>query len=243
MKRLKIIKDIELRKNISINNISLKERIKSLNKKKRNLQKIYNYYFSKNKIEEKLMNQQISLMKKELDKKQKEEKNNFRDEFFKKYPSENNYNNEISNYIKEINKYKKENNINEAKKYEEMKENFLNKKHEEYIAKMGVEYENELVKLKEKFRKENDEQKIKIRKIILNRKIGEIEKQNDRNINSIRYNKRYYNGGFNLSQDNIYSFYCNNKDNAFLNNNSKNRLCSKVFKFGGSKKPYETIII
>ena len=205
------------------------------------MQKIYRYYFSKNKIEEKLMQQQITKMKKELNKKQDEEKNNFKNDFFRKYPSETNYTNEINNFIKEINKYKNENNINEAKKYEKMKDEFLNKKHDEYIQKMGDEYELALEKLKEKFKKENREQKVKIRKIILNKKIGEMEKEEDKNINSMIYNRRYIgNGRFNnLSQDNIYSYY----NNFQFKDNEKNRLSSKIFKFGGRGNPYKTIII
>ena len=186
------------------------------------------------------MQQQISKMKKELNKKQDEEKNNFKNDFFRKYPSENNYIYEINNFVKEINKYKKENNINEAKKYEKMKDEFLNKKHDEYLQRMGDEYELALEKLKEKFKKENREQKVKIRKIILNKKIGEMEKEEDKNINSMMYNRRYFGkGGFNLSQDNIYSYY-----NIFpFKDNEKNRLSSKIFKFGGRGNPYETIII
>ena len=208
------------------------------------MQKIYRYYFSKNKIEEKLLNQQISKMKKELNKKQDEEKTNFKNDFFRKYPSENNYINEINNFEKEINKYKKENNINEAKKCEKMKDEFLNKKHDEYLQKMGDEYELALEKLKEKFKKENREHKVKIRKIILNKKIGEMEKEEDKNINSMNsmmYNRRYFgHGGFNLSQDNIYSLY-NNFQLKDINN--KNRLSSKIFRFGGRGNPYKTIII
>ena len=239
MRRLKIIKNIELGKNYSIGAVNLKQKIKNCKDIKREIQKLYRYYFSKNKIEEKLMQQQISKMKKDLNKKQDEEKNNFKNNFFRKYPSENNYTNEINNFIKEINKYKKENNINEAKKYEKMKNEFLNKKHDEYIQKMGDEYELALIKLKEKFKKEKREQKIKIRKIILNRKIGEMEKEEDKNINSM-YNRRYFvNGGFNLSQDNIYSYY----NNFQFKDNEKNRLSSKIFKFGGRGNPYKTIII
>ena len=236
MRRLKIIKNIELRKNNSLLNINMKERIKNYQRKHRDLQKIYRYYFSKNKIEAKLLNQQISKMKNDLNKKQYEEKNNYINDFYRNYPSEDDYNKQIKNFMEKINKYKKENKLNEVKKYEEMKDNFLNKKHNEYLEKMGIEYEEGLNKLKEKFRNENEEQRLKIKKIILNKKIGEIEKQNN-----LFNNKRYGgNDELNISQDNIYSFYYGNN---FLKEDNKNRLCSKVFKFGGRGNPYRTIII
>ena len=96
-----------------------------------------------------------------------------------------------------------------------------------------------LVKLKEKFKKENHEQKLTIRKLILNHKIGEIEKENENENNKYNaYNRsNFYNGKFNLSQDNIYSLY------DFNNGFNKNKLCSKIFKFGGKGNPYKTIII
>ena len=237
MHRLKIIKNIEFKKSNSLNAINLKQ-IKC-KEKSRDIQKIYRYYFSKNKIEEKLMQQQIKKMKNELNKKQNEEKNNFKNDFFRKYPSENNYIKEINEFVKEIDKYKKENNIKEAEKYEEMKKKFLEEKHDEYLKNMRVEYEQALVKLKEKFKKENHEQKATIRKLILNHKIGEIEKENENENNKYNaYNRsNFYDGKFNLSQDNIYSLY------DFNNGFNKNKLCSKIFKFGGKGNPYKTIII
>jgi len=243
MKRLKIIKNIELRKNNSLFTINLNEKIKNSKEKKRDLEKIYRYYFSKNKIKEKLIYQKISLMKKNLNKKHIEEKTNFGIDFYRKYPSESNYNNELSNFLKEINKnkYKVDNVVNEGKNYDDMKNEFLNKKHEEYIQKMGLEYEKELNKLNEKFKQENDEQKIIIRKIILNHKISEMEKQNDKR-NSIYNRKNNKNEYFNLSQDNIQSyFYKNNNQKNKKDNN--NKLCSKIFKFGGIGSPYKTILI
>ena len=235
MHRLKIIKNIEFRKSNSLNEINLKQ--KKYKEKSRDIQKLYRYYYSKKNLDEKLMKQKITKMKNDLNKKQNEEKNDFKNDFFRKYPSENNYTNEISDFVKEINKYKKENNIKEAKKYEEMKKKFLEEKHDEYLKNMGEEYEQALVKLNEKFKKENHEQKMKIRKIILNHKIGEIEKENENNNNNnkfIIYNRRFFiDGKSNLSQDNIYGLYDINK----------NGLCSKVFKFGGKGNPYKTVII
>lgn len=192
------------------------------------------------------MQQQISKMKKELNAKQYEEKNNFKNNFFRKYPSENNYANEISNFTQKIKQYKKENNINKAIKYEGMKEKFLKEKHDEYIEKMGMDYEKALEDLKEKFKKENLEQKRKIRKFILNRKIRELEKEKDKNMNNTSYNSEFTNNRvFNLSQDNIFRFYNNiqNNNNYELKENNKNGLCSKIFKFGGGENPYKTIII
>ena len=239
MHRLKIIKNIEFRKSNSLNAINLKQ--KKCKEKNRDIQKIYRYYFSKNRIEEKLMQQQITKMKNELNKKQNEEKNDFKNDFFRKYPSENNYTKEINEFVKEINKYRKENNIKEAEKYEEMKKKFLEEKHDEYLKNMGEEYEQALVKLREKFKKENHEQKVTIRKLILNHKIGEIEKENGNGNEKIKYNaynrRNFFNGKFNLSQDNIYSLF------GFNNEINKNRLCSKIFKFGGKGNPYKTIII
>lgn len=243
MKRLKIIKNIELRKNNSIITINLNEKIKNSKEKKRDLEKIYRYYFSKNKIKEKLIYQKISLMKKNLNKKHNEEKTNFRIDFYRKYPSESNYNNELSNFLKEINKnkYKVDNVTNEDKNYNDIKNEFLNKKHEEYIQKMGLEYEKELNKLNEKFKQENDEQKSIIRRLILNHKISEMEKQ-DVKKNTIYNRKNNKNEYFNLSQDNIQSYFYKN-NNQKDNKDNNNKLCSKIFKFGGIGSPYKTILI
>ena len=243
MKRLKIIKNIELRKNNSIITINLNEKIKNSKEKKRDLEKIYRYYFSKNKIKEKLIYQKISLMKKNLNKKHNEEKTNFRIDFYRKYPSESNYNNELSNFLKEINKnkYKVDNVKNEDKNYNDIKNEFLNKKHEEYIQKMGLEYEKELNKLNEKFKQENDEQKSIIRRLILNHKISEMEKQ-DVKKNTIYNRKNNKNEYFNLSQDNIQSYFYKN-NNQKDNKDNNNKLCSKIFKFGGIGSPYKTILI
>ena len=232
MKRLKIIKNIELRKNKSLKSITFSA--KRLQDNRKSLQYIYNYYFSKNKIREKLVFQKILLMKKDLKQKQKQEKNIFKYNFYKKYPCEKNYENEISNYLKEKTGNKPNNDITEIKKYGEIKNEFLNKQHDNYIKKMGIDYENALSKLKEKFRKENDEQNVTIRKIVLNHQLGEIEKQDD-------IKKKHKRKTRNLSQDNI---YCTQRD-EHNNNNKKinNNLCSKIFKFGTGGNLYKTILI
>ena len=83
------------------------------------------------------MNQQINKMRKELKEKQEKETNEFNDIFHKNYPpeSETEYNNEINTILSKENLEK----IN----YDKIKKNFLEKKHEEYINKMGVEFEKE----------------------------------------------------------------------------------------------------
>lgn len=253
MKRLKIIKNIEFKKSNSIKNIYTGKKFKDIKKTKNNFRKLYNKYFSKNRIQEILVNQQISLMKKELNKKQNEEETNFSNEFYKKYPLENDHNNEISNYFEEINKNKKQNMLIEEKKYEEMKKQFLEKKHEEYMAKMGAQFEKEFDKLKKKFKKEKDEQKIQIRNIILNHNIKMMEQLNDKN-NNLCNNRYGENLRFNLSQDNLNEKFYNTAKNNLINDGNKkenndnsnfkiNKLSSKVFRFGGNEKPFTTILI
>ena len=246
IRRLKVIKNIEMKKSNSMNNINI-EKLKNSKESKFNLQKIYKYYFSKPRIREMLMNQKISTMRKNLHNKQLEEQNTFFNNFYRKYPPESNYNKEIKEFDEEINKYKNENNINEMKISQEMKEKFLANKHDEYLSKMREDYEKELEKLKEKFKEERDEQNIKIREIILNHKIREMEmeKQNS------KYNKEnrgYKRNKFNLSQDEFYKYYNNNNAN-YINNNknnnilNSNKLASKEFRFGGENKPYKTVLI
>ena len=51
MKRLRIIKNIELQKSNSLSNLSMSEKLGSnRDKNNKSLQKIYNYYSSKSKI-------------------------------------------------------------------------------------------------------------------------------------------------------------------------------------------------
>ena len=246
IRRLKVIKNIEMKKSNSMNNINI-EKLKNSKESKFNLQKIYKYYFSKPRIREMLMNQKISTMRKNLHNRQLEEQNTFFNNFYRKYPPESNYNKEIKEFDEEINKYKNENNINEMKISQDMKEKFLVNKHDEYLAKMGEDYEKELEKLKVKFKEERDEQNIKIREIILNHKIREMEMEKQNN----KYNKEnrgYKRNKFNLSQDEFYKYYNNNNAN-YINNNknnnilNSNNLASKEFRFGGENKPYKTVLI
>ena len=243
IRRLKVIKNIEMKKSNSLNNINI-EKLKNSKESKFNLQKIYKYYFSKPRIREMLMNQKISTMRKSLYNKQTEEKIAFFNNFYRNYPPESNYNKEIKEFDEEINKYKKENNINEIKNIQNLKEEFLAKKHDEYLAKMREDYEKELENLKIKFKEENEEQNVKIREIILNHKIKEMEMEKQNN----KYNKEnrgYKRNKFNLSQDAFYKY--NNNNAKYINNNNNilnsNKLSSKEFRFGGENKPYKTILI
>ena len=241
IRRLKVIKNIEMKKSNSLNNINI-EKLKNSKESKFNLQKIYKYYFSKPRIREMLMNQKISTMRKSLYNKQTEEKIAFFNNFYRNYPPESNYNKEIKEFDEEINKYKKENNINEIKNIQNLKEEFLAKKHDEYLAKMREDYEKELENLKIKFKEENEEQNVKIREIILNHKIKEMEKQNNKYNEE---NRGYKRNKFNLSQDAFYKY--NNNNAKYINNNNNilnsNKLSSKEFRFGGENKPYKTILI
>ena len=248
IRRLKVIKNIEMKKSNSMNNLNI-VKLKNSKESKFNLQKIYKYYFSKPRIREMLMNQKISTMRKNLHNRQLEEKNTFFNNFYISYPPESNYNKEIKEFDEEINKYKKENNINEMKKSQKLKEEFLVKKHDEYLEKLGDDYEKELEKLKVKFKEEREEQNILIREIILNHKIREMELEK---INS-KYNKEnrgYKRNKFNLSQDEFYKYNNNNNANYINNNNNNNnnilnsnKLASKEFRFGGENKPYKTVLI
>ena len=234
MKRLKIIKNMELRNNNSENPISFRD--KKLQDKKKTLLKIYNYYFSKNKIKEKLISQKISLMKKDLRQKQKEEKNIFKYNFYKRYPPEKNFENRINDYLREKIKSRTKNDISEEeeKRIVEMKNELLNKQHEEYIKNMGIAYEKAFSKLREKFRKEKYEQNFEIKRIVLNHRLEQIYKKDD------YYQKRNKSKGINISQDNI-SFSNRSENNS--NNTINNKLCSKIFKFGTKGSLYKTILI
>ncbi len=234
MKRLKIIKNMELRNNNSENPISFRD--KKLQDKKKTLLKIYNYYFSKNKIKEKLISQKISLMKKDLRQKQKEEKNIFKYNFYKRYPPEKNFENRINDYLREKIKSRTKNDISEEeeKRIVEMKNELLNKQHEEYIKNMGIAYEKDFSKLREKFRKEKYEQNFEIKRIVLNHRLEQIYKKDD------YYQRRNKSKGINISQDNI-SFSNRSENNS--NNTINNKLCSKIFKFGAKGSLYKTILI
>ena len=147
MKRLKIIKNIELKKNKSVNDFLLNINMKRRKKNSNNLCKIYKYYYSKDKIAEKLLNQRIRKMKLELNEKHEKEKKEYNDIFHKNYPPENEkeYNNEIKDILYEIEKYKKENNKIEMEKYIKIKNDFFNKKHDEYIEKWGKNLKKDLL--------------------------------------------------------------------------------------------------
>ena len=239
MKRLRIIKNIELQKSNSLSNLSMSEKLGSnRDKNNKSLQKIYNYYSSKSKIKEKLIYQKILLMKKELKKKQNEEKNIFKYNFYKKYPPENFYaNNEINYYLKEINRSKMENDLSELRKFEKMKNEILKKKHEEYMKKMGMDYENELMKLKEKFRREQEEQTFTIKKIILNHRLGEIENQKEDKTMHIIKPKGVHPANY------LYKYYYSNRNNEKNKKTTTNRLSSKIFSFGVGGNLYKTILI
>ena len=241
MKHLKLVKNIELKKNKSTSNIA-NNKIENfkLNLKKRKFCKIYRYYFSKNKISEKLMNQQINKMRKELKEKQEKETNEFNDIFHKNYPpeSETEYNNEINTILSKENLEK----IN----YDKIKKNFLEKKHEEYINKMSVEFEKEFKILNQKFQKEKEEQNATVKRIILNYQIKEMEKNNinnngtNKNNNNLDINKK--NNQLYFSQ---YQFYLKgDKENKKEKDDAlKNKLCSKIFRFNARGNFYKTIII
>ena len=243
MRHLKIIKNLNLKKSNSLIEIyNTREKIKNCCKRKNlRLNNIYRYYFSKNQIQAKLLKQQISKMNEDLLQKQKKEKKLFRDEFFRKYPMEENYENEKNNFTMQIIKYKKEQNMDEAKKCEEEKEKFLNQKHDEYIDKLGIEYEKALEKLKEKFDKEQKEQKLQIKRIVLNFQVKEIENQEQKTSTAFNKKNRNFGGYYFFNKDNDIG-NLNNEDNPDINNN-ENYLRSRVFKFGVNGNPYQTILI
>ena len=105
MNRLKIVKNFELKKNKSMNNIANKQMglLKFQGFKKRKFCKIYRYYSSKDKIAEKLMFQGVRKMARELKQKQDQETKEYNDIFHKDYPPENET---IENSKKILNKKK-----------------------------------------------------------------------------------------------------------------------------------------
>jgi len=238
IRRLKVIKNIEMKKSNSMNNINI-EKLKNSKESKFKIQKIYKYYYSKPRIREMLMNQKISTMRKTLYNKQLEEQNTFFNNFYRNYPPESNYKKEIKEFDDEINNYKNENNINEMERSQKLKEEFLEKKHDEYLIKLREDYEKKLENLKLKFKEEREEQNVKIREIILNHKIREMEMEK-------QDNKGYKKNRFFLSQDEFYKYNNNNNGNYINNSNNmlnSNKLSSREFRFGGENKPYKTILI
>lgn len=238
MKRLKLVKNIELKKNKSTSNIS-SNNMEGINfLKKRHFCKIYRYYFSKSRIEERLMNQKIIKMRKELKEKHEKEQKEYNDIFHKNYPPENEteYNNEIKVILKNENITMEK----EKEKYEKIRQNFLTKKHDEYISKMGIEFEKGFNILNKRFKKENDEQNSAIKKIILNHQLKEIERNN-----IMKENKK-------KEKDNKKPFYFSQymlnfrKEREHKKNKDKivkNNLRSKIFTFYAGGNPYKTIIL
>lgn len=237
LNRLKIMKKISLKKNKStLNELSNDiDEIKHKNKQN-NVCKIYRYYFSKNKIEEILMNQRINKLRQDLNKKQENEKNEYDITFHRKYPSENE-----SEYKKELQEILKNEKIKEN--LEKIRKKYLEKKHEEYIAKMGIEFEKGFNILNKKFIKEKEEQNIKIKKIILNRRIKQMEKTETKdNFDNRNKNKQhFYFSQYNFS--NIEDDEKRKKKEKELENLRKRKFGSRIFSFSVRGKLYKTIII
>ena len=243
MKRLKIVKNIELKKNKSTSNVSSNkfefEGINNLKKRQFRFCKIYKYYYSKNRIEERLINQEIRKMKLELDLKQEKEKKEYNDTFHKNYPPENetDYTNEIKAMLRNENIIEKN-----KEKFEAIKKNFLEKKHDEYIHKMGIEFEKGFDVLNQRFKKEKDEQNLVIKKIILNHQLRTLERNNkikENNEENNKNNKRFFYSHFqfNLNKD-IEKENKIDKDNLIMGN-----MTSKIFRFMARGTPHKTIII
>jgi len=225
------MKKITLKKNKSMLNELTDDfdEIKIKNKK-RKLCKIYRYYFSKNKIEEILSNQRINKLKEELRKKHENEKNEYDITFHKKYPleNENEYNKELQEILK--NEKMKEN-------FEIIKKKYLEKKHDEYITKMGIEFEKGFNILNQKFLKEKEEQNIKIKKIILNRRIKQMENiEAKNNIKNRINNKHFYFSQFNINDR-------DNRKDKKKENLKQSKLGSRIFSFSVRGELYNTIIV
>jgi len=237
LNRLKIMKKISLKKNKSVlNELSSDiEEIKNKNKQ-RNVCKIYRYYFSKNKIEEILMNQRINKLREDLNKKQENEKNEYNITFHRKYPTENE-----SEYKKELQELLKNEKIKEN--LEKIRKKYLEKKHEEYIAKMGIEFEKGFNILNKKFKKEKEEQNIKIKKIILNKRIKQMEKtETKENFENKNNNKHFYFSQYNFSSINEDDEKRRKKEKE-IENLRRRKLGSRIFSFSVRGKLYKTIII
>ena len=243
MNRLKIVKNFELKKNKSMNNVANKQMgsLKFQGFKKKKFCKIYRYYSSKDKIAEKLMFQGVRKMARELKEKQDQETKEYNDIFHKDYPPENET--EYENEIKNI--FQKEK--TEIENYEAMKKNYFKKRHDEYMNQMGIEFEKGFDKLSQKFKKETEEQNFVIRKIILNHQLKEIEKNNMKDNNKEReshYTKDIDKNRFIFTK---FQFYLNPDDRDKTNKNKDkivvNKLCSKIFRFKDRGKVYKTIIV
>ena len=197
--------------------------------------KIYKYYYSKERIEKKLLKQQICIMRNELRKKHNSEEKNFNDIFYSKYPKEEDEvlkTKEANNYLSQIDKYKKIKDEKNLKKCEDDLENIRNKMHDSYIEKMGIEYNKEFSQLKDRFERENEEQKLKIKKLVFNKSVNDLEnKIKKRTINRKIYEG--FEGYFNMEKEDT------NKDKMFFSN----RTNSKIFRFYDRKKSFKTIIV
>ena len=177
-------------------------------------------------------------MNKDFIEKQKKERKKFRENFFKNYPLENSYSQEINSFVQEIKKYKSENKDKEVKKYEEIKSQFLQSKHDEYMKKLGEDYEIEETKLDNKFKNEKEEQKIKIRETLFeyqNKKKEEMMKSKNNDVFFEKITK-------NILPNK--SFLKNIKNYIFMENkDKKSGFSSKILKFGKKPNLYKLIII
>ena len=197
--------------------------------------KIYRYYYSKERIEKKLIKQQISIMRNELRNKHKSEEKNFNDLFYSRYPKEEDEiskSKEIINYLNKIDRYKKIKDENNLKKCENDLETFRNKMHDSYIEKMGIEYDKEFSQLQNKFDKEDEEQKLKIKKLVFNKSVNDLEKKVKKRV----INRKIYDGFegyFNREKEE------ENKDGVIFGNKTN----SRIFKFYDKKKSFKTIIV
>lgn len=321
--RLQSIKELEIKKNETKKNISEslgcyqimeKKKLNPSVEKTKELKKLYKLYFSKERMDKKKLIDKIKMMKKNLREKQKKEEKCFYDEFYKKYPleeEENKNDKNIESFLEKINKEKQKiiikkgvskksknkcksqgnnncnnkNKINNIKKIkildekekksveeninklnEEMK-NYLKIRHESYMEKMGQTFEKEFQVLKDKFHKEKEEEKIKINKIILNKKMEDITKDNYSFLNCSNFIglSRIPETNWGLEcQEEIEDY---NHNNTYLNNNKTNLrymnnlkysnfgkeiMCfpianktfsSKIFRFKDGDKVFETIIL
>ena len=90
-----------------------------------------------------------------------------------------NKNKEIIDNNKENPNKKKDEKI-DIKENNEKTENLKNKIHDSYIEKMGIAYNKEFSILQNKFDKENEEQKLKIKKLVFNKSVNDLEKREEK---------------------------------------------------------------
>ena len=108
---------------------------------------------------------------------------------------------------------------------------------------MGIEFEKGFNILNKKFIKEKEEQNIKIKKIILNRRIKQMEKTEAKdNFDNRNKNKQhFYFSQYNFS--NIEDDEKRKKKEKELENLRKRKFGSRIFSFSVRGKLYKTIII